>query len=276
MTTDKTILVLGATGNQGGATARALLSRGWTVRALVRDSGRPAARALEERGAELVQGDLADVASLRRAAAGAHGIFSVQPLAHEPETLAAEVRHGKAVADVAGEAGVAHLVYSSVGGAERKTGIDHFETKAEIERHIERRGLPATVLRPVFFMDNLLYFAEAGDERVLSLPVEPHRPMQFIASEDIGAFAADAFERPAEYLGERIEIAGDELTFTRVAEVYERVTGLPTRLDPVPVEDRMFAWFAEEGYQADLLALRARRPDLLTFEQFLLRRLGPS
>ncbi|MEU6108317.1 NmrA/HSCARG family protein [Streptomyces albidoflavus] len=276
MTTDKTILVLGATGNQGGATARALLSRGWTVRALVRDPGRPAARALEERGAELVQGDLADVASLRRAAAGAHGIFSVQPLAHEPETLAAEVRHGKAVADVAGETGVAHLVYSSVGGAERKTGIDHFETKAEIERHIERRGLPATVLRPVFFMDNLLYFAEAGDERVLSLPVEPHRPMQFIASEDIGAFAADAFERPAEYLGERIEIAGDELTFTQVAEAYERVTGTPTRLDPVPVEDRMFAWFAEEGYQADLLALRARRPDLLTFEQFLLRRLGPS
>lgn len=276
MTTDKTILVLGATGNQGGATARALLSRGWTVRALVRDPGRPAARALEERGAELVQGDLADAASLRRAAEGAHGIFSVQPLAHEPETLAAEVRHGKAVADVAGEAGVAHLVYSSVGGAERKTGIDHFETKAEIERHIERRGLPATVLRPVFFMDNLLYFAKAGDERVLSLPVEPHRPMQFVASEDIGAFAADAFERPAEYLGERIEIAGDELTFTRVAEVYERVTGTPTRLDPVPVEDRMFAWFAEEGYQADLLALRARRPDLLTFEQFLLRRLGPS
>ncbi|MGW9422264.1 NmrA/HSCARG family protein [Streptomyces koyangensis] len=276
MTTDKTILVLGATGNQGGATARALLSRGWTVRALVRDPGRPAARALEEGGAELVQGDLADVASLRRAAAGAYGIFSVQPLAHEPETLAAEVRHGKAVADVAGEAGVAHVVYSSVGGAERKTGIDHFETKAEIERHIERRGLPATVLRPVFFMDNLLYFAEAGDERVLSLPVEPLRPMQFIASEDIGAFAADAFERPAEYLGERIEIAGDELTFTRVAEVYERVTGTPTRLDPVPVEDRMFAWFAEEGYQADLPALRARRPDLLTFEQFLLRRLGPS
>ncbi|MFD4986349.1 NmrA family NAD(P)-binding protein [Streptomyces sp. NPDC058374] len=71
----------------------------------------------------LVRGDLDDVESLRAAAAGAHGIFSVQALAHEPETLAAEVRHGKAVADVAEEAGVAHLVYSSVGGAERKTGI---------------------------------------------------------------------------------------------------------------------------------------------------------
>ncbi|MFF2701139.1 NmrA/HSCARG family protein [Streptomyces cyaneofuscatus] len=276
MTDQKIILVLGGTGNQGGATARELLSRGWSVRALVRDPDKPEAQALKELGAVLVRGDLEDVASLRAAAEGVHGIFSVQALAYEPETLAAEVRHGKAVADVAKEAGVTHFVYSSVGGAERGTGIDHFESKAEIERHIKALGLPATILRPVFFMNNLLHFADVEGERVMSLPVEPDKPMQFIASDDIGVFAADAFDRPAEFIGREIELAGDEITFPQVAEVYERITGTPSRLEATPIEERMFEWFAEEGYQADIPALRELHPGLLTFEQFLAQRLGTS
>ncbi|RLV70364.1 NmrA family protein [Streptomyces sp. CBMAI 2042] len=276
MTDQKIILVLGGTGNQGGATARELLSRGWSVRALVRDPDKPEAQALKELGAVLVRGDLEDVASLRAAAEGVHGIFSVQALAYEPETLAAEVRHGKAVADVAKEAGVTHFVYSSVGGAERGTGIDHFESKAEIERHIKALGLPATILRPVFFMNNLLHFADVEGERVMSLPVEPDKPMQFIASDDIGVFAADAFDRPAEFIGWEIELAGDEITFPQVAEVYERITGTPSRLEATPIEERMFEWFAEEGYQADIPALRELHPGLLTFEQFLAQRLGTS
>ncbi|MEU8566234.1 NmrA/HSCARG family protein [Streptomyces cyaneofuscatus] len=276
MTDQKIILVLGGTGNQGGATARELLSRGWSVRALVRDPDKPEAQALKELGAVLVRGDLEDVASLRAAAEGVYGIFSVQALAYEPETLAAEVRHGKAVADVAKEAGVTHFVYSSVGGAERGTGIDHFESKAEIERHIKALGLPATILRPVFFMNNLLHFADVEGERVMSLPVEPDKPMQFIASDDIGVFAADAFDRPAEFIGREIELAGDEITFPQVAEVYERITGTPSRLEATPIEERMFEWFAEEGYQADIPALRELHPGLLTFEQFLAQRLGTS
>ncbi|MFF7269332.1 NmrA/HSCARG family protein [Streptomyces cyaneofuscatus] len=276
LTDQKIILVLGGTGNQGGATAREVLSRGWSVRALVRDPDKPEAQALKELGAVLVRGDLEDVASLRAAAEGVYGIFSVQALAYEPETLAAEVRHGKAVADVAKEAGVTHFVYSSVGGAERGTGIDHFESKAEIERHIKALGLPATILRPVFFMNNLLHFADAQGERVMSLPVKPDKPMQFIASDDIGVFAADAFDRPAEFIGREIELAGDEITFPQVAEVYERITGTPSRLEPTPIEERMFEWFAEEGYQADIPALRELHPGLLTFEQFLAQRLGRS
>ncbi|MEU0360287.1 NmrA/HSCARG family protein [Streptomyces cyaneofuscatus] len=276
MTDQKIILVLGGTGNQGGATARELLSRGWSVRALVRDPDKPEAQALKELGAALVRGDLEDVASLRAAAEGVYGIFSVQALAYEPETLAAEVRHGKAIADVAKEAGVTHFVYSSVGGAERETGIDHFESKAEIERHIKALGLPATILRPVFFMNNLLHFADVEGERVMSLPVKPDKPMQFIASDDIGVFAADAFDRPAEFIGREIELAGDEITFPQVAEVYERITGTPSRLEATPIEERMFEWFAEEGYQADIPALRELHPGLLTFEQFLAQRLGKS
>ncbi|MFD4996110.1 NmrA/HSCARG family protein [Streptomyces buecherae] len=276
MTDAFTVLVTGATGNQGGATARALLARGRTVRALVRDPDKPAALALRELGAELVRGDLNDVGSLRAAMAGVDGVFSVQPLAYEPETLATEVRQGKAVADAARETGVAHLVYSSVGGAERHTGIGHFETKAEIERHILALGLPATILRPVFFMDNLLHYADARGDRVLELPVRPERPMQMIASEDVARFVDAAFTDPDRYLGRQLEIAGDELTFTDVARVYERVTGTPTRLAPLPIEERMFAWFAEEGYRADIPSLRALQPELLTFEEFLRARLAPA
>ncbi|RJL27100.1 NmrA/HSCARG family protein [Bailinhaonella thermotolerans] len=276
MSDSRVVLVIGATGRQGGATARALLDRGRAVRALVRDPAGPAARALRDQGAELVRGDLDDPGSLREAMLGAHGVFSVQALAYEPETLAAEVRQGKTVADIARDSGVAHLVYSSVGGADRHTGIDHFESKAEIERHILALGVPATILRPVFFMDNLLHYADAEGERLLSLPVRPDRPMQFIASDDIGLLAADAFEHPDHFIGRQIEIAGDELTFPEVARIYERVTGTPTRLETLPIEERMFEWFAEEGYQADIPALRRRHPELLTFERFLTRRLRPA
>ncbi|MFI6515272.1 NmrA/HSCARG family protein [Spirillospora sp. NPDC050679] len=274
MTDNRTALVTGATGNQGGATARALIERGWTVRALVRTPGSPAAQNLRALGIELVQGDLNDAASLREAMAGAYGVFSVQPLAYEPETLAAEVRQGKAVADAAAASGVRHLVYSSVGGAERGTGIDHFDSKAEIEAHIRALGLPATILRPVFFMDNLLHYADAEGERVMELPVLPDRPMQMIATPDIGRIAAAVLDGPAEFLGAELEIAGDELPFARVAEIYGRVSGVPTRLVPLPIEERMFEWFAEDGYRADLPALHKRFPGLLTFEEFLTRRLA--
>ncbi|MFD0540858.1 NmrA/HSCARG family protein [Actinomadura luteofluorescens] len=207
MSSSDAVLVIGATGNQGGATARQLLARGRRVHALVRDPGSPAARGLRDGGAVLVQGDLDDAESLRKAMNGVRAVFSVQALAYEPRTLAAEVRQGKTVADIAKESGVAHLVYSSVGGAERDTGIDHFESKAEIERHILALGMPATILRPVFFMNNLLHYADARDERVLSLPVRPDKPMQFIAADDIGVFAADAFDDPERSIGRQIELA---------------------------------------------------------------------
>lgn len=278
MTADSIILVTGATGNQGGATARHLLARGRRVRALVRDPDAPAALRLKTQGAELVRGDLNDPDSLRRAMTGVRGVFSVQAPAYEPETLAAEIRQGENVADAAQETGVAHLVYSSVGGAERDTGIDHFESKAAIERHIQALGLPATVLRPVFFMNNLLHYADATEnrERVMRLPVDPDRPLQMIAADDIGHFAAEAFDHPADYLGREVEIAGDAPSFSQVAEIYQRVTGVPTRLEPEPIAERMFQWFAESGYQADIPTLRRLHPDMLTLEAFLRRHTNPA
>ncbi|MEU0370865.1 NmrA/HSCARG family protein [Streptomyces sp. NPDC006283] len=281
---DGTILVTGATGLQGGATARELLRRGHTVAALVRDPDAQAARALADLGVTPVRGDLDDEASLRSAMEGVHGVFSVQTFM-TPKGLGGEVRQGRAVARAAKAAGVAHVVYSSVGGAERHSGVPHFESKRHIERYLQELGVPVTVLRPSFFMDN---FAAHGPQNVdgtlvVQLALKPDTRVQFIAVEDIGFFAAEAFEQPAKYLGRSVELAGDELSATQVAEAFAARTGLPARFEELPLDavagnpyipnapeiSLMFEWFQEHGYRADIAALRAEHPGLLSFAAYL-------
>ncbi|MGO4426099.1 NmrA/HSCARG family protein, partial [Streptomyces sp. MCAF7] len=247
----------GATGGQGGAVARSLLRGGWAVRALVRDPGKQAAKELKALGADLVTGDLDDPQSLRAAARGAYGVFSVQPSDMADPRPEAEVRQGRNVADAARAAGVAHLVYSSVGGAERGSGVAHFETKAEIEAYIDALGMPATVLRPVFFMENWPYLVPeaVNGERVGSLALDADTSLQMIALADIGRIAADAFAKPAEFIGKKIEIAGDELTVRRIAAVFTEVDAVPTRFERQPVDElraaaeqtaKMFDWLNEK------------------------------
>src|SRR5215203_3982024 len=177
------IVVTGATGNQGGGVARALLDDGRSIRVLTRSPDKPAARALAEAGAEVVQGDLDDRGSLDRALEGAYGVFSVQDVwehGHE-----AEVRQGNELADAAGEAGVQHFVYSSVGGAERQSGVAHFESKWVVEQHIRSLGLPATILRPVFLMENFRQPQyRAALNGVFPIALDPDKPVQMIACED--------------------------------------------------------------------------------------------
>lgn len=276
----KTVLVTGATGGQGGAVASRLLGNGWAVRALVRDPDKQRAKDLEALGAELVTGDLDDPESLRAAAQGVHSVFSVQPADMAEPRPEVEVRQGKNVADAAKAAGVAHLVYSSVGSAERRSGVAHFETKAQIEAHIDAIGVPATVLRPVFFMENWPHLLpeRVNGERVGSLALDADTSLQMIALSDIGRIAADTFDKPAEFIGKKIEIAGDELTVRQITEVFTKVDGIPTRFQRQPIEElraeaeelaNMFDWLNEKGYEADIAALRERYSELLTLEAWL-------
>src|SRR5437868_13273745 len=152
MKPDKMVLVTGATGRQGGSVIRHMLAKGWKLRALTRDTGSAAAKSLIARGVEVVRGDMEDPATLERAARGVYGIYSVQDFWSVGARR--EVQQGKNLADAAKTAGVEHFVYSSVGGAERNSGIDHWESKWEVEKHIRKLGLPATMLRPVAFMEN--------------------------------------------------------------------------------------------------------------------------
>jgi uncharacterized protein YbjT (DUF2867 family) len=278
------VLVSGATGNQGSAVARELLERGFRVRALTRDPGRPAARDLAARGAELVPGDYDDPTSLKRATDGVYGVFSVQNFTAGVD---AEIRHGRALADAAKESGVAHFVYSSVGSANRGTGISFHDSKYEIEKHIYALDLPYTVLRPVFFMKNWHELAEPIRSGTLPWPLDPDKPLQQIAIPDSAAFAALAFEHPDRWLGRSVDVAGDELTLPQVAEIFGRVIGRPVRYTQLPWDEflavmtgatgldfdenfvRMFRWFNDVGYTADIPALRREHPGLLTLERFL-------
>ena len=272
---EKVVLVTGATGQQGGATARHLLAQGWSVRALTRDPNSPPAQALGEAGAEVVQGDLGDRTSLDRALSGVYGVYSMQT----PYLgVDAEERQGKALADAAKAAGVQHFVYASVGGAERNTGIPHFESKWGIEKHVHELGLPATVLRPVFFMENFNPQRESIlNGTFTSRGLKPDKRLQLIASDDIGAFAALAFANPQDYIGQALELAGDELTEPQMVETMVKVIGRPVSIVPAdgppPNEDlvKMMDWFNEKGYEADIPALRARYPGLATFETWLRR-----
>jgi uncharacterized protein YbjT (DUF2867 family) len=279
--TDKTLLITGATGRQGGAVVRHLLPKGWKLRALTRDTGSDAARALTQKGVEVVQGDLEDAASVVRAAAGVYGIYSVQDF--WAVGAKREVQQGRNVADAAKKAGVNHLVYSSVGGAERNTGIPHWESKWEIEKYIRSLELPVTVLRPVTFMEG--YYIDQVEIGILkgklTDAVRADKPYQTIATDDIGAFGALAFERPDEFLGKELEIAGSELTYTEAAQVFSRVLGKPVKFQklPLPIVRLvlgkefyvMFRWFNEAGYKANIPELRRNYPEvhLQTLEEWL-------
>jgi uncharacterized protein YbjT (DUF2867 family) len=278
---DKTVLVSGATGRQGGAVIRHLLPKGWKLRALTRNSSNAAAQDLARKGIEVMQGDLEDPASLERAARGVYGIYSVQDFWSVGAKR--EVLQGQNLADAAKKARVEHFVYSSVGGAERNSGIDHWQSKWEVEKHIRTLGLPATILRPVAFMEN--YYIDQVEIGILKGklmdPIRADKPYQTIATDDIGAFAALAFERPKDFLGLELEIAGSELTNPQAAQVFSRVLGKPVKFKKLPMLlvrlflgrefHQMFRWFNEAGFAADIAGLRRRYPEvrLQTLEEWL-------
>jgi uncharacterized protein YbjT (DUF2867 family) len=181
-----------------------------------------------------------------------------------------EVTQGIIMADAAKAAGVDHLVYTSVGSASRKTGIPHFETKWKVEEHIRKIGIPATILRPVFFMENFAspWFAPMIKNGKLVLPLRSDRRLQMIALDNIGDFGAGAFLRPKDFIGQEIELAGDELTLPEAMKIISQATGKTVVYEQLPDEQSektwghdfavMFRWFNKVGYNVDIPGLQKR------------------
>jgi uncharacterized protein YbjT (DUF2867 family) len=274
---ERLIVVTGATGKQGGAVARSLLERGFRVRGLTRNPQKPEAQALAGQGAEVVQGDMEDRSAVERALEGAYGVFSVQN--YWETGYDGEVQQGKTVADAAKAAGVEHFVYSSVGSAHRQTGLSHFESKWEIEEHVREIGLPYTILRPVWFMENWEMMREMVLGGTLAQPLDRDKLFQQVAVENIGAFALIAFENPDSWIGREVDLAGDEQTMPEIAETFGRVMGREISYYQVPwdqFEEQMgeefadqYRWFNDVGYEADIAALQQEYPELTTFERYL-------
>src|SRR5437879_5532506 len=154
MPQSKLVLVTGATGKQGGAVVEALLTRGHQVRALTRNPASSAANRLREQGVEIAVGDFTDHDSLVRAARGVDAVYVMStPFEQGAEK---ETAQGITITDAAKAAGVAHLIYSSAAGANRATGVPHFDSKYAVEKHLQASCVPYTIVAPVSFMEDLL------------------------------------------------------------------------------------------------------------------------
>jgi uncharacterized protein YbjT (DUF2867 family) len=281
---DKTILVFGATGQQGGSVANALQSKGWRVKALVRDLNTEKAKALAARRIEPVQGDLANMHSIEMAMAGAYGVFSVQPSSGQGAaygvTDADEIRYGKVVADIAVASGVHHLVYSSANAAgTTKTGIGHFDTKSVIEDYTRGLNILSTIIRPSAFMKILTLPSMGLDKGEFAFFMRPDQPMQFIAVEDIGKIVAGIFANSAKFGLQTIEIAGDTVTGDELARKFSRTAARPITYHRFPdslLEQNAFlgglARLVDQGRlagHADVTSLRKEFVGLLTMDKWL-------
>lgn len=275
------IAVLGATGAQGGGVVDALLKQGnWTVRAVTRSAAK--AQALAKRGVEVVEADLGDKASLIKAFEGAAGAFIVTDFwggaGLKAET---ELQHGRNAVDAAKEAGVRHVVFSSLEdprehvpkgalpelASEPGRLVSHFETKAETEEYLKASGVPYTALRTSIFFDNFITFFQYQSmdggkvwcDNLGTAPLAAH------AVADIGGTAAVAFADPAKYAGKQVPVVSEYLSWPQAAEILTKVTGVPVKykqisdeeMDKLPfpgAEDlmAMFRYYRTQPYYHDL------------------------
>jgi uncharacterized protein YbjT (DUF2867 family) len=222
-------LIFGATGQQGGAVARALTGSAHPLRAFVRDPGTAASRALSASGIELAVGDLSDERSLRLAMEGIDSVFSVQPNSGSPGsgiTDVEEVRIGNLIGDVAVDAGVRHLIYSSAGIISRgPTGVANLDCKLEIEQHVSALSIPTTIVRPATFMELLATPALWIAERTLSFFASAGTMLELVAVDDIGRAVRVILDDPGRFDGEIVDLAGDRLSG------HEIQTALRTHVD---------------------------------------------
>lgn len=273
----RVILVTGATGTQGGAVARELLSRGFSVRGLSRNPDSDKAKALIELGATVVKGDFDDPASLAAALVGVDGMFAVTNAnVYGP---AKEVQHGRNLISAATKANLNHFVFSSASQAETGTGIPHFDSKYEIEKVLYESGLNYTIVRPVEFMNNVRYQRNALTSGLFIDPRSLDDRHQWIAARDIGFMVGEAFDHPNEWLGKAVNIAGDELTVGEYMALLSSELDLELTHQKISWEEyesvsgeemaMMYRWFVDPGYQADVQSLRQRYPSLTTMQEYL-------
>lgn len=262
------VVVAGSTGKQGGAVARGLLARGHQVRAITRDPNSSRSKALANAGASLVTASLEDTAAIKKALEGATSLFSVTlPYAGTQ----GETQQGVLAADAAKAAGV-HLVFTSVASANLQTGVPHFDSKYEVEKHIAQIGARATILAPASFMENLYFIRDQLAQGVYAVPLPPTTALPQVAVADIGAVAVRVLEDAGRFTGKRFDIAGDDLDGNEAVAILSRVAGrrftyFQVSLDVIRQnvgEDaaKMYAWFDEAGFKVDLAPLRREFPDI--------------
>lgn len=290
----KKILVFGATGAQGGSVARNLLARGvFDVRALTRKPGSAAAQELRELGAEIVQGDLDDLASIRAALEGCYGSFGVTNFW---EHFAKEETQGRNLVNAVADAKIEHFVLSSLPPIAKATGgalrSPHFDLKAEHEELARSLGIPSTFVHVPFYYENFLYFfppRPAGDGTYQFGFPQGDTPLAAMSVQDVGRIVAPIFEQPEVYVGQVLKLAGDELPAAAYAEAMSVRTGAKINYAYVPRETFAALGFPGAEDLADMFEFyrlhipsrlrdietcRAIAPELQSFEEWVARNEG--
>jgi uncharacterized protein YbjT (DUF2867 family) len=281
------IAVVGATGLQGGAVTRRLLQDHWPVRALTRNPDGKKARALAQRGAEVVKADMDDPGSLERAFDGARGVFSVQN--HHISGYEGEVRQGKQVAEVAKRVGISQLVYSGAGPGVKGSGVGSWETKIEVAAYIRTLDLPATVLHPTAFMELMTepkFFPPASVWHLMPTLMGSARPVGWLTVEDLAVIAAKAFGDPDSFVGREVMLASDVQSIDACRASWREVAGRPPRRFPMPRwlferfagtdETTMWRWLGANEVDFDTGPTLALHPEALTVREWLERRPATS
>jgi len=270
------ILVTGATGKQGGAVARRLLSEGYRVRFLTRDPGSDLARRLIAAGARAAKGDYEDRASVKAALQGVTAVFSVQlPGPHERN-------QGSLLVEEAQRAGVRHFVHASVAAASRHTAFprwgtgywydDYWRAKWDVEEQVRGAGFARyTVLRPAFLMENFIPPAVARmfpdlHRGELATAMRRDTVVDLVSAEDVGAFVAAALKAPERFSGHSIDLAAAAPTIGEIGETLSKALGRDIRVVELSPEQviargqtrgwvRGQEWTNEVGYNVDIEAL---------------------
>jgi uncharacterized protein YbjT (DUF2867 family) len=266
------ILVGGGTGKQGNAVVDQLLERGYRVRVLTRKPAGKNALALQAKGVEVVQGNYADTDSLLAAMTGVERMFFYSGFSRN------EAAEGENVVAAAKQVGITQLVYSSGAAAGPENGLQG-AAKMQVELAIVGSGVPYTVFRPVAFMENFDRQQKRFATQGISDSRDPERMLHFIAIEDIGFLVGEAFDDPAQWLNQAVNVASDKMTVAEYVDTFSTVMGQTIVYNQLPLGEYLaslpkplrplFRWYDEVGYEADVAALRAEYPDLTTLDEYL-------
>lgn len=275
-----TVLVTGATGNQGGFVVDALLGGefgDFDVRGLTRDATTDRAEDLESKGATAVEGDLYEPETLEPALEGVDAVFGISD--YWTQGYDGQIEQLTNLAEAAAEADVDHFVLSGVAGSERAPQVPHFETCDIVEDRVDELGLPRTFVRPVFFMQNLEAFFEDILGGTLALPLAEDTNHQMVDMRDLGRVTAQVLADPDTWIGEAFEVAGDEGTLADHAQTITDVVGTEVQPYHVPIDAareqfgdesaEMCQWFIDDGFDADIGWLNDEFGPLTTFRQYL-------
>ncbi|MBW4475075.1 MAG: NmrA/HSCARG family protein [Stenomitos rutilans HA7619-LM2] len=271
------VLVLGATGNQGGAVAHCLLKNGFGVRAVARDPAKEAARSLADEGAEIIQADLNDRSSLEAAMREVYGVYVVLPFFQEHQER--EVKMGQTVIDAARAMDVQHLIYSAGSRSNERTGVPHLDSKGEIERYLRSSNVPYTILRPVAFNYSLAAYRESILQGQLIDPRDGNSVVYQLAEDDHASFATMALLDPQNWLWQGFNTASDALTIREMATVFGRVVGRTVEHVQISWEEerqvagdevvRLTQWVDQDGPRINMQARHQKYPWLTSLEHYL-------